>query len=164
MAFRASFKKLILPIPEDLGLIHDGWIAAAISAVAAVAPVEECLIRYRQHARQQVGAPARKAEVEDGLRAALRRANPYDGQCAITERLRGRLTAQAEFRLRPGARETLEGRIAHLRARSALPRQRIRRLPHVLRELLTRRYHRYSKGLASAAKDLFSAVTPGGPS
>ena len=40
-------------------MIHDGWIALTIAAVADVVAIEEPLIQYRQHGRQQIGAPAR---------------------------------------------------------------------------------------------------------
>jgi hypothetical protein len=36
-----------------------------------------------------------------------------------------------------------------------MPRNKIERLRGVLRELLTLRYHSYSRGFKSAAKDLF---------
>jgi hypothetical protein len=41
-------------------------------------------------------------------------------------------------------------------ARRTMPSARLRRAAPVLRELLTLRYHRYSNGVASAAKDLLS--------
>ena len=49
MAFRSKFKNLVLAIPTDLALIHDGWIALMIASVAEVAFIEEPLIKYRQH-------------------------------------------------------------------------------------------------------------------
>ena len=52
--FRACFKDLILPIPSCW--IHDGWIALLISAASVCAMVDEPLVDYRQHARQQIGA------------------------------------------------------------------------------------------------------------
>src|SRR6185436_10769867 len=60
MAFRSRFVKLSLPIPDAIAMIHDGWIALTISAVADVVAVDEPLIQYRQHAQQQIGAPPRK--------------------------------------------------------------------------------------------------------
>ena len=60
MAFRSRFVKLSLPIPDEIAMIHDGWIALTIAAVAGVVAIDEPLIQYRQHAQQQIGAPARK--------------------------------------------------------------------------------------------------------
>jgi hypothetical protein len=44
----------------------------------------------------------------------------------------------------------------HLNVRANLPQNRLNRLPRILRELLTRRYHEYANGFKSAAKDLVS--------
>ena len=58
MAFRSKFVKLSLPIPDGIAMIHDGWIALTIAAVADVVMIEEPLIKYRQHGQQQIGAPS----------------------------------------------------------------------------------------------------------
>jgi hypothetical protein len=44
----------------------------------------------------------------------------------------------------------------HLDVRANLPRKRLNRVPRILRELLTMRYHEYANGFKSAAKDLVS--------
>jgi len=157
MAFRAKFRSLVLEIPEDLALIHDGWIAAVIAGVADVDFVEEPLLKYRQHPRQQIGAPE-KGAAGGGLHAlagAARRAAPYHDLIKIAERVRARLAARGGVEAAP-ALETLDGRLAHLRARAALPAGRLRRAGSVLNELLSRRYHRYSNGVFSALKDLLA--------
>jgi len=56
MAFRAMYRDLVLPIPDGLRLMHDGWIALLISRVAGVAFIDEPLVKYRQHRLQFVGA------------------------------------------------------------------------------------------------------------
>src|SRR6266481_3811519 len=55
MAFRSSFVDLILPIPVNSAFVHDAWIALVISAAAKVVALPERLIKYRQHAEQQLG-------------------------------------------------------------------------------------------------------------
>ena len=97
MAFRSQFVKLALPVPDGIAMIHDGWIALAIAAVADVVLIEEPLIKYRQHARQQIGAPARERdETEKGGRlqafeTAIRRRNTsadlYKTLVTLEERL-----------------------------------------------------------------------------
>jgi hypothetical protein len=155
MAFRSAFRELALPIPEDLALIHDGWIASVVAACADVVPVAEPLVLYRQHGAQQVGARA-PATAEAGLRAALARRNAYAEQAAITGRLWERLASRTDARARSGVLPMLEDRRAHLRARASLPPRKLSRLPRVLLELVKGRYHRYSRGVSSAAKDLVS--------
>jgi hypothetical protein len=175
MAFRAELRDLVLPIPADLAMIHDGWIASVIASVAEVDFIDEGLILYRQHPRQQVGAPeekvaaaggARAAEPWEAARAAMRRTNPYAEQLEITAKLHERLTARPDFPKQRDALAHLAARMTHLSARAGMPGGALRRVPSVLRELLARRYHLYSNGLRSAAKDLVrgaaTAVEPRG--
>jgi hypothetical protein len=171
MAMRASLRELALPFPTDLPFIHDGWMSLLAACVGGVRPVAEPLVLYRQHGSQQVGPRARAEVVAGGLRAvvtgetrdALTRENPYDSALAIARAARARL-ADARTRgvgIAKGPRAArsiaeLDARITHWDARRTLPRARLRRAAPVLRELLSLRYHRYSNGVASAAKDLLS--------
>jgi glycosyltransferase involved in cell wall biosynthesis len=166
-ALRADLRRLVLPIPEDLPLIHDAWIALLAACVAEVSAVEEPLILYRRHAGQQVGPLERRTHA-GGLGAlaagegasALVRANPYDETLAVARAVRARLLERrGEGFDAAAALAELDARIAHLEARRGLPRARLRRAWPVLRELLSLRYRRYSRGVASAAKDLLSTVT-----
>jgi glycosyltransferase involved in cell wall biosynthesis len=162
MAFRARFRELVLPIPSDLPLIHDAWIALLVAAVSGVLPVPIRLVRYRQHLGQQVGALERKGAsraqifVPGSVLAARRRENPYLEALEVTQRMYRRLVESSNAF---DSRETLPGleaRIAHLRARATLPSQKLSRLRCVLRELLSRRYQLYSNGFRSAVKDLLA--------
>src|SRR2546430_3977128 len=101
MAFRANFRNLILEIPTDLPLIHDGWIALMISSVSDVSFIEEPLIKYRQHARQQIGAKQRKQEGNApsgsaGVKEALRRRNSYSDLIEIATQAYRRLSQHRE--------------------------------------------------------------------
>jgi glycosyltransferase involved in cell wall biosynthesis len=53
MAFRSSFRDIVLPIPSDW--MHDGWIATLGSALSHGVPVPEALLLYRRHAAQACG-------------------------------------------------------------------------------------------------------------
>lgn len=160
MAFRADYVKLALPIPTNIAMIHDGWIALIVAAVADVVFIEEPLIEYRQHERQQVGAPKRSAgQAERGLQAlesALRRrvsAKDLHGILAVLEE---RLIAQQNSFDCRRALAFAGNYSLHLDVRANLPRKRLSRVPRILRELLTMRYHEYANGFKSAAKDLVS--------
>jgi glycosyltransferase involved in cell wall biosynthesis len=162
MAFRAKFKELILPIPNDVPVIHDGWISLMIAAVAEVGFVAEPLVLYRQHARQQLGAPDRQtAETEEAkakfasIREAMLRPNYYLELMQNANAVRQRLSRQYAAEDDQIAR--VENVLKHLQARSNLPKTVIARLPLVFGELVTMRYHRYSNGLSSAAKDLLAS-------
>lgn len=159
MAFRSEFTKLALPVPANIAMIHDGWIALTIAAVADVVMIDEPLIQYRQHERQQIGAPKRQhaSQSSRGLQnfeTALRRRNSTSELHAILSALEDRLSAQQHAFDCRRALAFVGDYSLHLDVRANLPRKRLSRLPRILRELLTRRYHEYANGFRSAAKDL----------
>ncbi|MET0623209.1 MAG: glycosyltransferase family 2 protein [Pyrinomonadaceae bacterium] len=155
-ALRADLRRLALPIPEGLPLIHDAWLALLAACAGEVVAVEERLVLYRRHAAQQVGPLGRKSAA-----GGLGRANPYDETLAVARAVRERLLERRAAGFDAGfetgrALAELGARIAHLEARRDLPRARLLRAWPVLRELATLRYGRYSNGVASAAKDLLT--------
>ncbi|HEX8391735.1 MAG TPA: hypothetical protein VF665_05180, partial [Longimicrobium sp.] len=158
MVFRADLVPLALPVPEDTARIHDGWIALVAAAAAEVVMIGEPLLLYRRHESQQVG-PGSPAEWNPGLLERLfrsLRAQPgsYLGEIQALEATRGSLAGRWSGFAESRAARQLDGKIANLRARAALPRGLLRRLPVVLRELTALRYHRFAEGMWSAARDL----------
>jgi glycosyltransferase involved in cell wall biosynthesis len=163
MAFRARFKPLVLPVPTDLNMIHDGWIALVVAAVSRVAALPEPLVKYRQHGAQQLGVSSDSGLDASGRRfvfddSPAGRAAYFGGEVRKVERLAERLGQAAAGGERPPdikARVALlEELAAHYRVRGDTGAGRFERATAVLRELLSLRYHRYSKGLPSAARDL----------
>ena len=155
-AFRSRFKSLVLPIPDNLLIIHDGWLALTIGAVATISALAEPLVKYRQHRDQEVGARAR-IESETGVRTALKRPNPYLETLAILHMLRQRLDASRNSFDVSDTITDLDRWIAHVEARAALPKGLLR-VRSVLKELFALRYHRYSSGTYSAIKDLLGVI------
>ncbi len=147
MAFRSSYRDLVLPISELW--VHDGWIAMLIAAVSQLAALPTPLIAYRQHSANQIGIPYRGRN--HGKTCAAIHGPQVLRYEAVLARLR-------EFADRfPDSRQNmhrLDETTTFLRARAALPDTRWRRLPGALRELAALRYHRYAKGLKSFRKDL----------
>ena len=157
MAFRSQFKDLALPIPENIAMIHDGWIALTIAAIAEVVAIDEPLIKYRQHQKQQIGAPSRPStEQPGGIQAAFRRHNSSADLHKILETIEERLLANVRAYDTRKALAFVSDYAFHLNVRANLPQRRLNRVPRILRELLTRRYHEYANGFKSAAKDLVS--------
>lgn len=162
MAFRSQFVNLTLPIPDDIAMIHDGWIALTVASVADVVIIDQPLIKYRQHARQQIGAPMRaQSATQSGgraqeLDAAIRRRNDNASLHKILATLEERLTSHRGAYDSRNALSFIGNYSFHLNARANLPQRRLNRLPGILRELVTRRYHEYANGFKSAAKDLVS--------
>ncbi len=163
MAFRNNLRDLFVPIPEDLPMIHDGWIALMIAAVAKVVWVDEPLIKYRQHPGQQIGAPAVVDALEepapgppDTLAAALHRSNSYCDLITVVRKVHQQLSARRQIYECEAALAQLEGRLKHYEVRANLPKAKLKRFPGVFRELVSRRYHLYSNGVLSASKDLLA--------
>lgn len=79
LAFRSTLRRLVLPIPEETILQHDAWIALIISAVAPLFFLNEPLIKYRQHAGQQIGVSIKGSEYEKRDSPMIRRVRetPY---------------------------------------------------------------------------------------
>ncbi|HEY0761396.1 MAG TPA: glycosyltransferase family 2 protein [Pyrinomonadaceae bacterium] len=162
MAFRSKFANICLPIPDGIAMIHDGWIALTIGAVADIVAIDEPLIQYRQHERQQIGAPARlETEPEsrglEKFETALKRQNSSADLYKILETLEERLLAFTGYYDTRKALSFVGDYSFHLNVRANLPqRRRLSRVPSILRELLSLRYHEYANGFKSAAKDLVS--------
>lgn len=153
LAFRAKFKSLVLPFPEDQVFSygwHDYFIAWTIicSGAAGVALVPEPLIAYRKHDANMSGS-ARLS-----LRSRLRQHWQSRSQRvlaalpSVIERIEH---APVSGLLNPVIRRYA---VCHWRARCGLPSCRLARIPLVMRELATLRYHRFSSGFCTAAKDL----------
>jgi glycosyltransferase involved in cell wall biosynthesis len=157
MAFRSEYRNLALPIPTNIQMIHDGWIALAVASVADVTAIDEPLIKYRQHARQQIGAPKRPLKASNPRTLeALKRSNPVSELHEILETLEQRLLDHKDEYDCRKALAFAADYTRHLDARANLPARRLNRVPTILRELLSWRYHEYANGFKSAAKDLVS--------
>ncbi|HEY3028080.1 MAG TPA: glycosyltransferase family 2 protein [Pyrinomonadaceae bacterium] len=158
MAFRARFTRLVLPIPDGIGFVHDEWIALLIAASAKLAMVDKPLIKYRRHARQQIGvtqpSPKPPQSRIDQMREAIQRQNPFLAEIKKLQAIEDRLASSRDLFSCENAYRMVRDKIAHLEARASILERGLESGPSVLRELLTLRYHRYSRGLYSAVKDL----------
>lgn len=150
MAFRSKFRALVLPIPENW--VHDGWIALLISVFADLALIHDPLMRYRKHARQQIG-PVDHSVSERIARAKRTGADEYIALAQQYGTVRERLFAAGDDPRIPVVISQIEMKIKHLRTRAQMATPRLSRLPRICEELLSRRYHLYSEGWGSAAKD-----------
>lgn len=151
MAFRAKWRDALLPIPAEI--VHDRWIAIILSAISRVDCLEEPLIEYRRHSKQQIG-PGESAAGLDRWIELARETGPAEWKRRASElKLVLQRLESLENAPRPCV-ERLRRFIAHMETRASLPPQRWRRLPTIVRELATLRYFRHSRHFLSAAKDL----------
>ncbi|QHI97914.1 glycosyltransferase [Xylophilus rhododendri] len=150
MAVRQELLALALPIPAHW--IHDEWLAALAAAMDALAVTRRCLIDYRQHGANQIGAR------QESWHEAMRRlVSPRGDFLAFRlERARELRCALEALGLRVPARALrLAGeKVAHHAVRAALPANRLLRTLPVWREWRTGRYRRFGRGLRGLAKDL----------
>lgn len=148
MMFRAALKPLVMPI--DRGWIHDGWIAMLAAATSRLIPIAEPLLLYRQHEANVIGARRR------GWLSLLRQARrPAGGGLeASAARFRAVRERLAQRGASDEAVRQLDDAIHHHDVRMGLAVPRWRRLVPVLRESLSGRYQRYSRGVESIAQDL----------
>jgi len=161
MAFRSDFKNLVLPIPENH--VHDAWIAIIISAAAKVAALPEPLIKYRQHARNQIGAanPGIKRQLNTTFKLCDR--SVYLREADLYNEVRERLRRAGETSVSSDLIVKLDAKIDHLHFRAAIhDHSMASRCVRVVRELVKLKYHRYSDGLKSAARDILPNTLPGG--
>lgn len=151
MAFRAKYNDLILPFPSQW--IHDTWIAFLISVEADLAFIDKPLIKYRQHRQNQIGA------VKRDLLAQMNETYKFgkDHYLALAEQwlmVYERMEAQTERKNGKEKISEVVAKIHHLKARAQRPNAMLGRISVAVSELITLRYHRFSNGWKSMAKDL----------
>jgi glycosyltransferase involved in cell wall biosynthesis len=152
MAFRSTYRDMLLPVPEKW--VHDGWFALLIATIAPCRAIAEPLIEYRQHAEQQIGA--RKENLYRQLVRGIRQKR-RDFE-TISENYAAAHRRLSKFRLRlrdDRVLQLLAEKSKHFRAKARMRDPRTWRLPIILHELLHSRYFRYSRGWRSMAQDLF---------
>jgi glycosyltransferase involved in cell wall biosynthesis len=153
MAFRKSYVGRIVPFPSSW--IHDAWIAFIISLCAEMAYIDEPLVRYRRHPGQQLGAQRRKAALTvkavlgDNSGSYAEEFRRYSQAHRRLKRLRG---AAPDYNAKMRA---VRDRVVYYYSRSHMPKEKRTRIFTVAANLCSLRYHRYSNGFLSAAKDLF---------
>jgi glycosyltransferase involved in cell wall biosynthesis len=148
MALRAERAAQMLPIPE--GAYHDEWLTLVAASFNELGFCAEPLIRYRQHATNQLGA--RPANVLERIRKALRPISYKEDlrRLKVIENLHERAQALG---CRPEARAEVKGKLDHMRMRTSLSPSRLHRAGPIVRELVSGRYLKYSSW-RGAVRDL----------
>lgn len=159
MAFRAELRKHFMPIPDSIpNLIHDGWIALILAALPVeIAFIDAPLIKYRQHAAQQMGVDIKSAPAKD----FAERRKSFAQTVGFLQKITAMMEHLSEIPQFEKKREIFaklieenHAQIRHLEARTNLPSTRVRRVLPVIKEALSGRYRKFSKGFLSAGKDL----------
>lgn len=165
MAFRADLVPVALPVPEEAiqatpPIVHDRWLSLLLTALGPVEVLDEPLLAYRIHADQQIGLTATSAGLGIVQSAARKVFAPRDytfdqrdQQIRLIEEVKRR--ARAQPTTTPATLHTIDSVLGYLQFRRDQPEQRIRRVGPIVRQTLLGTYHRRSRGVASAAVDLF---------
>lgn len=151
MAFRADLRNVVLPIPEIW--IHDAWIALLIASCADVVAIDEPLIKYRQHASNQIGARRKGLDYYLRETKSLSRSTYYSDELQRYRDAFVRLSAIPQSESRADALSMFEGKLRHLETRSKLSPKKWLRLPVIIKELLLLHYFRFSYGWRVSIKD-----------
>ncbi len=150
-AFRRSLLTAALPIPAEW--VHDEWLAIIASAIGKVDFLNEMLIDYRQHGRNQIGM--RKLTLTEKIKKAFTsRPNFHLKQVRRTEVLLERLLSLGPL-VPPRRIDMVRVKLLHHKICAQYPTNRLRRIVPILCEILTGRYSQYSTGLRSIIRDLF---------
>jgi glycosyltransferase involved in cell wall biosynthesis len=143
LAIRARALPRLLPFPDGhKTMIHDGWIALLLALTNQIGFVNEPLIRYRQHADQQVGfgGSAQPVTMSDRLNRPrtdkLALIGEEGQRLAIMHRL-----LQERSGLPADKLDELARRMRHFEIRQRLPDNRLLRLWPVLAELAAGHYY-----------------------
>lgn len=170
LAFRAEFRESFTPIPTRIpNTIHDAWIALFIAAQAEAYFLHEPTMKYRQHAGQQLGIDWRgkSQESEQNRRPAYAKSIGFlQSELERLTLMTAALEANPVFTAHRATIEKIVGEtqaenreiIKHYETRKDLPTNKFARLAPIIREISSGRYHRFSKGFRSAAKDFFEKL------
>jgi glycosyltransferase involved in cell wall biosynthesis len=152
MAFRSTYRDMLLPIPAKW--VHDGWFALLIATIAPCRAIVEPLIEYRQHPDQQIGA-GKENIVRQFLRGIRQRRKHFE---TVSENYAAAHRRLSQFRccLRDDrVLQLLQEKTQHFQAKAHMRDPRTWRLPIIVQEVLNCRYSRYSRGWRSMVQDLF---------
>jgi len=154
MAFRASLRELILPIPQEW--MHDYWIALLGSVQSHGVPVSEALFMYRRHARQVVGLGGKGVLAASRVSLATTPAQ-WREKVRCFRMLQDRILSPGlSVHPSPECLQLLKEKEIHLLARADTRSSRgIVRVVKLLAEVSTGRYRRFSKNSwSSIIRDL----------
>lgn len=143
LVMRQEVIKYALPLPETWG--HDSWICFAGSLFQSVVKIPDVLIKYRLHS--QNAGPLVRGRRTSRL-GYLKVANLW---VIAQTRIRG---DDRFFKYRSALESMIETKIKHVKARGNMPKNLIKRLYIITKEIFSLRYFKYSRGVKSIGKDI----------
>jgi glycosyltransferase involved in cell wall biosynthesis len=154
---RRRFASQVAPFPD--AWVHDEWLAITASVFGEIDVIEECLIDYRQHGSNQIGAVKLSIVgkfyrmVEPGYQRNHRLLARSESLVDRFELLSGQIPASVLT--------AVHEKLSHEQVRASLPISRVKRVAAVVRELRNGRYTAYGRGFWDAIRDLSQPLNPG---
>ena len=168
MAFRASIGKIALSFQNwEENWIHDEWIAIISSALSHPGiPVDEALIFYRVHIKQQVGVPftQNKRTLMGLFQREMKLSHQYriafwNRHCLrilkLKEILQQQVRINSSVELKQNINYLLEYQIFVSNRNKILPSKGLVRYHLIFREAFSGRYAKFSNSWRTMFKDLF---------
>ena len=164
-AFRRELRNLFLPFPADIPeMIHDGWIALVSIAAAEFKFLDETLVKYRQHDRQQLGAGLSGQKNDKKIAQMIAELNVLRAEAERVEKIRyyfetkSKLTGYSSLisEIADENSKEITEKIIHYETRTTLPAMKRKRIQTIWRETKSGRYHKFAKGYLSAVRDFIA--------
>lgn len=159
MAFRAKYKDLVLPIPDNIpGIYHDYWISWLLSAASQLEPIPKHLVKYRQHPAQELGQQIVSETEEfskERLIKQIKSKHNFSDVIFGMRALQDRLELKVKQFNTEDASKLVNSRLRHFVNRKKIIDGDSKKILLAAEELFSLRYHHYSSGLKSVVKDLF---------
>lgn len=147
---RASLLHQALPIPK--GWIHDEWLALVAAVQGGVVFSDDCLIRYRQHGNNEIGAT--KTDFTEAKQRLLeKRADFYGRKLIRNEGISAMLDRKPAW-LDATTAKYLGEKLEFDLWRSALPSVRAMRVLPVLSRWIGGSYGRFARGYLDVIRDI----------
>lgn len=149
MLVRARLRPLFVPVGSSW--VHDAWMSWVLVINSRLVALDDLLIDYRIHPKQQIGA---QQAFTWRKRLAVARAEGDQHYMMLLSRFRELQSYVLERKPQayPEIAEAIRNKIRHLEHRRNLPANRRHRLMAILREW--NNYKEFSKGFGAAVKDL----------
>ena len=149
---RRNLFRLAQPFPSSW--VHDYWLAmvATVFGRIVVAPGE--LIDYRQHESNQIGVTKLTPSIALQL-LGHSRGSRHEGRVQRLLELSHRL-ADGGLPATDSQRAFVAAKLTHEKIRLDLPPSRRKRVGVIMREAVSGRYHRLSRGLRDIVRDILS--------
>jgi glycosyltransferase involved in cell wall biosynthesis len=143
---------LVSAVPFARSWVHDEWLAIIAAATSRTLLIDDCLIDYRQHGRNQIGA--RKPTLAYKL-SKLRepRQDRNRGLVSRSRELVDRLESLGAA-IDPVRLAHARSKLRHETWRLGLPSNPVLRAPRIALAVVSGRYGKFSRGVLDAVRDL----------